>query len=368
CSACRAQSLVHSFAKRYCDGRARFATGRGAVRSVPMRNGHLLCFALIVSAGIGIASADPVSELSSFSILDKVDLAQLAKSDAKTAHGAPMSNPRFLSVQSIYVMPGSPAQHLEAMRNWNPTEHHEPKVFLHGDLSGSPSESAFAKRKIAPANAPVRALTNATAKMANELQLSREEAAKWNGGDGALSGAGGDFWIGVLAGRARAFSSGGTAAQPSYDHAGPAVRPGDELNGLLREQAKIRKQFAGLLDSTGIGRGAGSLKPDLYWELLNADDVAVATLGAFYSRNAGRNVQVADTFYYASGGYYVTLTLHQMWPVEIDGKPHTLVWRGDMVSSAALADLHGVETLGSESAMMKDIAKSVELSRKESAH
>ena len=80
------------------------------------------------------------------------------------------------------------------------------------------------------------------------------------------------------------------------------MRPGDELNGLLREQAKIRKQFAGLLDSTGIGRGAGSLKPDLYWELLNADDAAVATLGASYSRNSGGNVQAADTFYYASGG------------------------------------------------------------------
>ena len=332
-----------------------------------MRNACLLCFALIVSAGISIASADPASELSSFSIFDKAELGQLAKSDAKTAHGPPMSNPRFLSVQSVYVMPGSPAQHLEAMRNWNPTEHREPKVYLHGDLPGSPSEAAFAKLKSAPDNAPVRAFANATTKMANELQLSREEAAKWKGGNGTLSSAGGDFWIGVLAARARAFSSGGTSAQPPYDHAGPAVRPGDELNGLLREQGKIRKQFAGLLESTGIGRGAGSLKPDLYWELLNADDVAVATLGAFYSRNAGGKVQAADTFYYASGGYYVTLTLHQMWPVDVNGKPHTLTWRGDMVSSASLSDLHGVEKLGSESAMMKDIAKSIALFRRESA-
>src|SRR5438309_10856784 len=236
-----------------------------------------------------------------------------------------MSNPRFLSVQSVYVMPGSPTQHLEAMRNWNPTEHHEPKVYLHGDLPGSPSEAAFAKLKSAPDNGPVRTLANATAKMANELQLSREEAAKWKGGNGALSGAGGDFWIGVLAGRARAFSSGGTAAQPSYDHAGPAVRPGDELNGLLREQAKIRKQFAGLLDNSGIGRGAGSLKPDLYWELLNADNVAVATLGAFYSRNAEGAVQPAETFYYSSGVYYVTVTRQQVWPGEADGEPDNVV-------------------------------------------
>jgi hypothetical protein len=103
----------------------------------------------------------------------------------------------------------------------------------------------------------------------------------------------------------------------------------------------------------------------LYWELLNADNAAVATLGAFYSRSASAAVQAADTFYYSSGGYYVTLTLHQMWPIDIDGKPHTLVWRGDMVSSAQLADLHGVEKLGSESAMMKDVAKSIARFRQE---
>src|SRR6266403_3489067 len=332
-----------------------------------MRNGRLLCFALVFSAGIGIASADPLSELSSFSIFDEVDLAQLAKSDAKTAHGPPMSNPRFLSVQSVYVMPGSPTQHLEAMRNWNPTEHHEPKVYLHGDLPGSPSEAAFAKLKSAPDNGPVRALANATAKLANELQLSREEAAKWKGGNGALSGAGGDFWIGVLAGRARAFSSGGTATQPPYDHAGAAVRPGDELNGLLREQGKIRKQFAGLLDSTGIGRGSGSLRPELYWEMLNVEDMGVASLGAFYGRASGGGAQAADVFYYASGSYYATLALYQMWPVEVNGKASTLVWRADMISSASLATLRGVEKLGSESAMMKDVAKSITLFRKDSA-
>jgi hypothetical protein len=330
-----------------------------------MRKSGFLSLVLAIFAGIRVASADPVSELSGFSIFDKIDLAQLARSDAKTAHGPPMSNPRFLSVQSIYILPGAPAPHLEALRNWNPSEHHEPKVFLHGDISGGVTESTFGRIKGAPDNGPVRALVNATAKMGNELQLSREEAARWKGGNAALSAAGGDFWIGVLAGRARAFVSGGSSAEAPYDHAGPVVRAGEELTGLLREQSKIRKQFAGLLDGTGIGRGAGSLKPDLYWELLNADNVAVATLGAFYSRNAEGAMQAADTFYYSSGGYYVTLTLHQLWPVEIDGKPHTLVWRGDMVSSAALADLHGVEKLGSESAMMKDVAKSIARFRQE---
>lgn len=309
------------------------------------------------------ASADPLAELSSFSVFSNVDIAQLAKSDVKTAHGPPMNNGRFLSVQSVFVSAGSPAQNLDTLRKWNPVQHGEPKVFLHGDLPSSPGENAFAKIKSAPDNAAVRAFVSATSKMSNELQLSKEEAVKWKGGDSALSSAGGDFWMSVLAGRARAFSSGGTSALPPYDHSGGAIRAGDELNGLLGEQSKIRKQFASFLEGTGIGRGAAG-KPDLYWELLNADNVAVATLGAFYSRNAGGNVQAADTFYYSSGGYYAALTLYQMWPVDVNGQPSTLIWRGDMVSSASLAELHGVEKLGSESAMMKDVAKTIARFRK----
>src|SRR5438046_9210329 len=63
------------------------------------------------------AWADAVSDLAAFSIFDKVDLVQLAKSDVRTAHGPPMSNPRFLSVQSCYASPGARARQ---------TEHHAP--------------------------------------------------------------------------------------------------------------------------------------------------------------------------------------------------------------------------------------------------
>jgi hypothetical protein len=56
-----------------------------------------------------------------------------------------------------------------------------------------------------------------------------------------------------------------------------------------------------------------------------------------------------------------------MWPVTVDGKASTLVWRGDLISSAELASLHGVERLGSESAMMKDISKAITLFRKDTA-
>ena len=168
------------------------------------------------------------------------------------------------------------------------------------------------------------------------------------------------FWADVLTARTKSFVSGGMSAQPPYDHAGPSVRASEEVNGLLREQGKIRSQFSGLLGATGIGRGAGSLPAELYWELLDANDHGAVTLGASYSRGGtGGTFQTADVLYYASGGIYVALTLHQLWPVTVDGKPSTLVWRGDMISSAELGSLHGVERLGSESLMMKNITKAV---------
>lgn len=316
------------------------------------------------------ACADPVSELASFSIFDKVDLAQLVKSDVKTAHGPPMKNSRFLAVQSCYVAPGSPAQQMDALRRWNPARYRELKVFLHSDMPSNPTPANFEKLKNAPDNAPVRSFVAATQKLSADLQISKDEAKRFSagagGGGGVMPAGVAAFWTEVLTARTKSFVSGGMAAQSPYDHAGPSVRASDEVSGLLREQGKIRQQFSGLLGASEIGRSAGSLPADLYWELLDVDDQGVVTLGASYSRSgAGGTYQTADVLYYASGGYYVALTLHQLWPVTVEGKPSTLVWRGDMISAATLGTLHGVERLGSESVMMKNITKAVTLFRRE---
>jgi hypothetical protein len=330
------------------------------------RNLVLLLAILLVRSTI--TAADPAAELSAFSVFDKVDIEELAGSDVKTDHGPPMGG-RFLSVQSCYVMPGSPAQQMEALRQWDATKHRELKVFLHSDLPTAPSPANFAKLKNAPDNGSVKTLVAATQKLSSDLQISKEEAKKYSGGEsgeGAMPAAVAAFWADVLAARAKSFVSGGTAAQPPYDHSGDAIRANDELNSLLKQQDKIRKQFSGLLSQTGIGRGAGSLTPELYWELLDVDDHGVLTLGASYDRASGSGTnQAADVLYYASGGYYVALTLYQMWPVTAGGKASTLVWRGDMISSSSLESLHGVERLGSESAMMKDISKAINLFRKD---
>jgi hypothetical protein len=327
----------------------------------------LLGFGLTVPRA---AHADPVSELAGFSVFGGINLTELAKGEVKTANGPAMSSPRFLSTQSCYVVPGSPAKALEALRSWDPTAHRELKIYLHSDLPASPTMGNFLRLKDAPDNSSVKALVNATAKMSPELQISREEAKKFaataNASGGAMPGPVVAFWTEILAGRAQSFAAGGVSREAPYDHTNEAVSPAKESSGLLHQQGKINRQFGGFLGETGMIGGKGSLKPEMYWELLDVDDAGVLTLGAFYSRTtAGGGYQAVDGLYYASGGYYVALTLYQMWPVQVEEKASTLVWRGDLVSAASLGELHGVERLASESAMKKDISKAINLLRRD---
>ena len=144
----------------------------------------LLLLLSLFRVGVTVARADPVSELASFSVFDKVDLAQLARSDVKTAHGPPMKNPRFLAVQSCYVSGGSPAQQMDALRRWDPTRHRELKVFLHSDMPSSPTPANFEKLKNAPDNSPVRSFVAATQKLSPDLQISKDEAKKFSAAGG----------------------------------------------------------------------------------------------------------------------------------------------------------------------------------------
>jgi hypothetical protein len=303
----------------------------------------LLALLLILPFGtIPTARGDAAAELASFSVFPKVDFAQLSKGDAKPVRGTSSGSPRYLSVQTAYVAPVAPAVLLAKMRSWNPTSHPELKVYLHVD-----SGTNFSRLQNLPDNSAIRHLVNATAQRSSDLQLSAAEMKLLSGENFAA------VWTKILGGRAQI----GISGQPPYDNASPPVRPGEEINGLLQSQEKIRRQFSGLLP---LG------KSEMYWELLGVEEQGVLTLGTFSSRTGGGGtIQTASTHYYASGGYYAGITLHQLWPVTVEGRPSTLVWRGDMISSASVGGLHGIERIAAESTMIKDISRVVSLFRRD---
>jgi hypothetical protein len=209
----------------------------------------------------------------------------------------------------------------------------------------------------------VEALIAATRKMSTDLQISRAEAQRYSAGQPVFG-----FWSDLLAKRAQDFVAGGAVREAPYDHTKESVQPGREFAELIRQQGNVSRQFGGFLAKTGLFGGKGSLKPDLYWELLQAEDNGVLTLGASYSQpTSGGSVQIADGLYYASGGYNVSLTLFQLWPVTIDGRASTLVWRGNFISAKSVGDLHGIGRLGAESAMKKDILRAVTIFQRDAS-
>lgn len=320
-------------------------------------------FTLLLIVPLTAIAADPVTEMAEFSVFGRVGLEELTQSGVKTATGAPMSTARYLSTQSCFIIPKPPDQLLAAMKRFDPTSHRELKVYLHSELPSSPVAANFAKLNDPPQNSAVQALSAATKAMSPDLQISRAEAQKYSPGQPVFA-----FWTELLAKRAQDFAAGGASRQAPYDHSKNPVQPGQELSGLMKQQPKVNRQFSGFLGATGLLGGKGSLQADNYWQLLEVEDVGVVTLGASYTRAMpGGGAQLADGFYYASGGYNVALTLYQLWPVNTGGRASTLVWRGDFISANTLGTLHGIERLASEGAMRKDISKAANIFLRENS-
>lgn len=333
-------------------------TSEGIVRALSI----LLAFLPIAS----LTQADPVGDVRSLSVFKDADLNKLAGGGVLASRGPAMSFGRGMAVEAVYVVRAPVQRTLALQQHWDPTRHSELRTFFAADISGRPSPSDFRGLASIPSNSSVRALVEATERLpgdASKLQLSRAEAKLFTGGAPgggreAITAAVNSFWSKVLADRAQAYAAGGFSAQPPYETTGSAVRVSEDANRLLRDDGKVRSQFASLIEGAGIGGGRGSLTSSLYWQMFDAEGQAAINLGAFYWKAVGDGVQAADAQYYASSGFYTALTFYQMWPVTVDGQAATLVWRTDLISSAQL-DLRGVERMGAGAAAMREVQKGV---------
>jgi hypothetical protein len=316
-------------------------------------------------------NADPITELRSLSVFKNADMAKLAAGDVLASQGPAMRFSRGGSTESAYVVRAPVKTTVGLFQQWRPTQHPELRVYLQEDLSARVTANDFRNLASAPSNSSVKAFVDATEKLpgdASKLQLSSAEVKQYTGGGspdgGTIPPPVVAFWSQVLAQRARSFVSGGLAAQPPYQTSGFNISAADEVARLLEERGDVRSHFSSLISSTAIGGGRGSLTPSLNWQLFYGGgrggvSLASVSLAASYTRPAADGWQIADLGFYSSGAYYATVTLHQLWPVQVDGGEATLIWRVDLVSSAGLAELRGAERLGSGAAMMREIQTNV---------
>jgi hypothetical protein len=300
-----------------------------------------------------LSHADPYEEIASFSALAKVDRAKVEKGEIFSARVPGVTLPRGQVIESVFLVEAPVGKTVASLREWNGSRHSELKVYLHVDLPGAGSPADYVRLAAAPPGGPLREFAGAGEK---DLQLSAAEVAQLppQNGRETLSPAQVSFWSGLLNARVHAFATGGLPTEPPYGTGPAKIAAAADLTSLLTGEPKYSARFRPLLDALGIG-GKPAGKPEFYWEMTDVHDTAAVTLGAGVSGNR----QLADVQFYASGGAYVALTLHQLWPVQGPGGPATLVWRGDLLSAGALGELHGIERSVAASVVSREIVRSI---------
>ena len=282
-----------------------------------------------------------------------------------------------LTAQSLYVIDAPAETVRQKLISWNPATHSELKVWMHLPLPAHPTANDFGGLGSLPDNSSVNYLVNATEKLdpANpSLQVDRDEAQaiatmRQSGasGRGLFTSA----WTQIMLGRVSKFLGGNLSGQ-RYLMSGGDIFPAAEMIELLRSDSRIYARFHPLLAGTPLYGKTGRTPAGLYYESFDIEGGAALGTGAVYQSQPngapiapGSTVVSADLEYFVNNGIYVSVELEQLTPVTINGRPETLVWRSDEVSTSDIAGLHGTERLASGMIMLQDVAQAVDAFRSE---
>jgi hypothetical protein len=319
--------------------------------------------------------ADLNSDLA-FSAFHDVDLNSLAGGTVLQARGGLLTFPRGITSQSLYIIDAPVANVQNKLVHWNPASHADLKVWLHkSGIPTAPTAADFSELASLPDNASMQFQIDATSKFdpANPtLQVSKEEAQFISATAAQEKDPKALFvkvWSQILAGRIIDFIGGRGAAD--YDVASDGnIHPVSEVKSLLHSDIKIYGQYQRLLNTTPLKALAGApsartVPADIYCDIFDVQGSAAMGTGAIYQAPMGNSVQSADIEFYTNYGVYCTVELEQLWPVNVNGKTETLVWRDDLVSAPNIAYLHGTERLASGMIMLQETKEGVEAFRSE---
>jgi hypothetical protein len=319
--------------------------------------------------------ADVNSDIA-FTAFHDVDVNSLASGTVLQARGGLITFPRGITTQSLYIVDAQPTDVQKKLVNWNVAGHADLKVWFHkSGLPSNPTPANFADLASVPDNSSMQFQIDSTAKFnpdSPSLQVSKEEAqliaatAAQEKDPKALFA---KAWSQILCGRINQFMSGnGSAAVDSAS--GGDIHPLSDVKSLLHSDIKVYGEYQKLLNQTPAkalaGAAATKLAPaDIYCDIFDVQGYAAMGTGAIYQAPLGSAIQSVDMEYYTNYGVYCTVELEQMWPIAVNGKNETLVWRDDLVSAPNIASLHGVDRLGAGMIMLQETKEGIEAFRSE---
>ena len=310
--------------------------------------------ATLLAVSASATAADATETLRSWSSVDGVNLHELSMGKIATSTNASMNLTRGMSCQAVFLVNAPLETTWQTLMKFNATRHPELEVSQHQSFHGE-SDSGFDKLRLNPkvsaAAATIRSLGDAGA-----IQLAKGEVAlipKQRTAEATQQ-----FLASVLRGRWNRFSkSGDFGSVGTYD-------AGSEMRSLLSEEGKVSRHFGALLAPVTAKAAPGTPK-HCYWDLSVVDKKSAVQLGVVYTAETPARRQVLDATFYCSYGYLVAVTLYEMLPVTIDGKPQTLVWQCSLVSTTGIEGGMGLKRKIGSRMMTSDVEKWIRVFRQE---
>jgi hypothetical protein len=337
------------------------------------RLAHLLKSRFLL-LGMGLLAVAPLrADLNSdlkFTAFSNVDVTALAGGLVLQQRGPLLSFQRGITAQTLFIINAAPTAVSQKLITWNPQTHAELKVWIHRALPASPTAADFRDLASLPDNSSVGYLITGTAKLDPDkpaLLMSKAEAQAIK----PLQGQNLDkkalfvnFWSQLLAGRAQAMLQ-GKLDSGVYSTSDGDVRSAGEVLSLLRCDPKVYGDFHPLLASSAIFASNKIAPARLYYDCFDVEGYGALGTGAIFQAVSGTALQSVDCEYYVNSSIYTTIELEKMWPIAVNGKNETLVWREDLVSTPDVTSLHGVERLASSMLMLQDVKQGVDAFRAE---
>ena len=301
---------------------------------------------------IAAHTADATDSLRQWISVDGLRLHDLAAGKIATGANASMSLDRGMSCQAVFVVNAPLETTHAALLKFNSTRHPDLEVFQHHVFQGE-KDSGFDRLLLNPKASASAALIRSMGD-AGAIQLAKREAPLMPRTHTAEAAQ--QFLSGILHERWSRFSKAGDfGSVATYD-------AGSEIRSLLGEEGRMARHFDALLAPLRA-KGAPGTPRFSYWDLSVVDKKSAVQLGAVYSAEMPDRRQVLDVTYFSTYGYLVSLTLYELLPVMLDGRAHTLVWQGSLVSTTGIEGALGFKRKIGSRMMVSDVEKWIRIFR-----
>lgn len=314
--------------------------------------------ALFLFSSIVLAN-DPINEIEPFNGLGQTGRTQIEAGQVISKANTSMAFARGLAIESCFLVALPAGQTALLIQSWNPSFHANSQITKHLAFK-EPAGARFEELRLEPDNSEMRRLTRLTVEAKpgdTPLQLSLHDLSLPRSSSPDVLK---QFWTQVLGGRLQRFQQGGLAGLPGYDAGETGFNVAAEFSSLLAEMPALGNRFGRLLKDSRLLKGAPEAST-YYWDLSNVNGTANLSLGAIMAKQVDQHWQLIDTVFYASADFLVAIVFYELWPMVIEGKEQTLVWRTDLTSAPALAGAMGLKREIGAKIMLHDVQIAIRL-------